>query len=116
MSKTITIPLEKHEDVEDYAKTDRNVVQVRVGVRGQWYSSADCIVDLSLSREAMIGLATTLLRAAHRPAAETAFVELLPSVPGHATLAFGVYMHPESCRLNIGERDFGELERLLQRP
>jgi hypothetical protein len=114
MSKTITIPLEKQETIEDYAKTDRNVAQVRVGIRGQWHASSDCIVDLSLSREAMIGLATALLRAAHRPPSETAFVELHPSGPGHAVLTFGVYVHPESCRLNIGERDFGELERLFQ--
>ncbi len=113
MSYTITIPLEACETVEDYAKADRNVMQVRVGVRGQWHSSPDCIVDLSLSREAMIGLATALLRAAHRPSGQAAFAEMRPSERGNAVLAFGVYLHPQSCRLNIGERDLGELENLL---
>ena len=95
-------------------QTERNVVQVRVGVRGQWYSSPDCIVDLALSREAMLGLATALLHAAHQPAGNTAFVEMCPSESEHATLAFGVYLHPESCRLNLREQDFGELEALFQ--
>ena len=94
--------------------TERNIVQMRVGVRGQWHSSPDCIVDLSLSREAMIGLATALLHAANQPTGNTAFVEMLPSTPKHARFAFGVYLHPESCRLNIREQDFGELEGLFQ--
>lgn len=111
MSKTINISLEEQ---EDDAETDRNIVQIGVGVCGEWHSSPDCMVHLSLSREAMIGLATALLRAAHQPPGNPAFVEMLPSEPGCAVERFGVFMHPKSCRLNICEHDFGALEDLLQ--
>ncbi len=114
MSNNITIALDDQDSSETYSESERNSLQLRVGVGGQWYSSRDSIVDLSLSREAIIGLATALLRAAHQPIGNPAFVELHPSTPTHSTLAFGVYLHPKSCRRNIREQDFGVLERLLQ--
>jgi hypothetical protein len=115
MSETITISLEEQEGIEDYARTDRNIVQarVRVGADGEWHSSPGCIVDLSLSREAMIGLATAPLRAAHQHPDSVNFVEMLPSEAGHAVERFGVFMHPKSCRLHLRQQDFGELDALL---
>src|SRR6478735_969628 len=107
MSKTISISLEEHEGIEDYAENDRNIAQVRVGSHGEWHSSPDWIVDLSLSREGMIGLATALLRAAHQPSDRLTFVEMLPSEAKFAVERFGVFMHPESCRLNLRQQDFG---------
>ena len=116
MSKTISISLEEQDGIEGYSETDRNILQVRVriGANGEWHSGSECMVDLSLSREAMIGLATALLRAAHQPASDPAFVEMLPIQPKCAVERFGVFLHPKSCRLNICERDFGSLDGLLQ--
>ena len=113
MSESVTIPLQQKAQLEAFAERERNIVQVEVSVQGVWHRSADCIVSVSLSRDAMIGLATALLRAAHAPADQSMFVELLPSAPHAATLAAGVFMHPESCRLNLAESDFGDLAHVL---
>lgn len=114
MSKTVNISLEEHQCIEDSSETDRNIVQVQVGSHGVWHSSPDWIVDLSLSREAMIGLATELLRAAQQSPDAMAFVEMLPSEAECAVERFGVYMHPKSCRLNLRQQDFGVLETLIR--
>ena len=112
MNEVVHIPLHPTGDVEDFADRERNILQAQVGIGGEWHTS-DCIISLALSREAMIALATELLRAAHRPGDAPFIEEILPSVPYSATLTMGVYMHPKSCRLNILEEDFGALGTLL---
>jgi hypothetical protein len=113
MSENITIPLKPDSAVEPFAERERNLLQVQVGIGGVWHCSPDCIVSISLSREAMIGLATALLRAAHAPPEKSMLTELLPSELGFASLAAGVYMHPQSCRLNLLESDLGDLAHVL---
>ena len=113
MSTTIAVPLEPKGEIEDFNADDRNVAFVSVQADGRQIASSDCIVDLRLSREAMIGLATELLRAAHR-SPEKVFAELLPSQPGFSAERFGIYLHPESCRLHIGEADFGKIDKALK--
>lgn len=91
---------------EEYEEMDDNVMQVTLSG-----SPENPIVDLLMSRNAMIGLGTHLLRQAYGNA-ET-FVELHPSDTSLATTSLGVYLHPKSCRLNVGHFEFGALEDLL---
>ncbi|WP_147263525.1 hypothetical protein [Roseimicrobium gellanilyticum] len=120
MSETITftIPLEEPDECEDYAEQCRNIVQVQVSEKtnGMWRrvpNASNHMVNLILSREGTIGLATALLRTAHQPTPSPIFLEMLPSSPGHAVERFGVFMHPDSCRLNIGLHDFGDIHTTL---
>jgi len=114
MKQNITIPLEEPEGLEDYSAKDHNIMQIRVGAHGEWHSSPEWIVDLSLSRDAMIGLATALLRAAHDNSNQSTFVEMRPAEIDCAVERFGVFVHPKSCRLNLLQREFGDIETVLR--
>ena len=113
--KTITIQLDrKHGEMEEFERNDKNLLQVRVRVPSVGMICDDAyLVELSLSRDAMLGLGTELVRAAHRENNETSFWHLRPSEQGFATRILGVYLHPSSCQLIIAEVEHGTLESLL---
>lgn len=113
--KNLIIDLNPRGDnAEDYAENDRNVVQVRVQLpTGEMVSTPNYRVEISLSRDAMIGLATHLLRAAHRPEGQFFFQHLRPCDSNLASQILGVFMHPKSCELLVAEVDLGTLEDAL---
>ena len=114
--KTVTIRLERQrKELEDFERDDKNVAQVRIRIPscGEMITDRSYLVELSLSRHAMLGLGTELIRAAHAGENETVFWHLRPSEPTLASQAFGVYLHPSSCQLIIAEVEHGTLESLL---
>jgi hypothetical protein len=99
---------------DDYSKHDKNLIRVRVQLlTGEMVCSPDYRVEVCLSRDGMIGLATELLRAAHNPAGGFLFRRLRPSDPSLASEVLGVFMHPRSCELIVMEADLGTLENAL---
>ena len=74
-------------------------------------------VNITLSKDAMVGLALNLLREAYNPdpsSNQLRMWELFPALPGGATEVLGVSMHPQSCELKIFEGDDGPLQDLLR--
>jgi hypothetical protein len=70
-------------------------------------------VELRLSREAMLGLGTELIRAAHRQSAEPGFWHLSPAEPSFSSQMLGLYLTPDSCELLVAEDDLGSLDEAL---
>jgi hypothetical protein len=114
MSKKIEIELDPPEgELEEYEESDQNLALVQVVRSGEVMDPEDCIVQLTLSHDAMIGLGKELLRAAYK---ERGFHhELFPSKKSHCATALGIYLHPDSCRLNIGDAGLGTVEEALER-
>ncbi len=101
------IPIDPPEDqIESYEIDDQNMALVRVDGL-----STGPIVTLQLSRDAMLGLATELIRSAHRNDGLSS--ELSPAVKGLASQCLGIYLHPQSCRLNIQRVEMGTVEAAL---
>lgn len=113
--KTVTIRLDrKRGEPEEFERNDKNLIQVSVRVPSAGMVCNDAyLVELSLSRDAMLGLGTELIRAAYRQIDQTGFWHFRPSEPQFATKMLGVYLHPNSCQLIIAEVDHGTLESLL---
>jgi hypothetical protein len=114
MTRTITIPIEASSRPEPFERADRNVIQVRVQLPdGTIISTANCIVEFNLSHDAMVGLGTELLRAAHGGDTRPGW-ELFPADRGLASQCLGVFLHPNSCRLNVWQVELGPLEKALE--
>ena len=107
------------DDLKEYENSGKNYLQVEVRLPdGPTVKDTRYCVNVTLSRDAMIGLALNLLKEAYNPDTSTNQLrmwELFPSVPGSATEVLGVYMHPESCELKIFEGDDGPLKELLKK-
>lgn len=113
MSRKIKIEIEPPEgELRDYEEEDKNLALVQVTRSGETVDSKDCIVELTLSRDAMIGLGKELLRAAYQ--GKEFHHELWPVEKSHAATALGIYLHPDSCRLNIGRAELGTVEEAME--
>jgi hypothetical protein len=114
MNRSVTIDLIPDGDVEAFNEQERNLAHVCVSIDGEATDSSRTIVTMSLSREGMIGLATELLRAAHRPAWSSTITELCPSRQGFICERYGIVLHPLSCRLNLIEHDMGTISEAIE--
>jgi hypothetical protein len=113
----IRIALEKQAgSVQAYEEADSNLARVTaILASGETIPSATSRVVLALSRDAMVGLGTELLRAAHVDP------ELEPGKHWHidpirrdaATQCMGLYLHPSSCELIIQHEDLGTIENAM---
>ena len=111
MAREITISLDKTTDaVEEYEKDDRNLARVSVYFPdGRAIGSLSHRVVLELSRDAMMGLATELVRVAHgkmKPDGGEHW-HIDPVTADKATECMGLYLHPSSCELIITHRELG---------
>jgi hypothetical protein len=114
MNSKITVSLIPDGDVEAFNEGERNLAQVRVCLDGKSTDPSKTIVTLMLSREGMIGLATELLRAVNRTSRASSFSELMPSQAGCMTEDYGVFLHPNSCRLNLMEVSMGSIAEAIK--
>ena len=101
-------------EVEGFSRNDKNILKVRVQLpTGEIITSPHYRVELTLSRDGMVGLGTELLRAAYRSKEHYLFWHISPSIPSLASQKLGVFMHPDSCELMVTEEDLGTLEEAL---
>ena len=96
-----------------YETSDQNVMLVRARNKsGEINGGNQCLVEISLSRDAMLGLGTELIRSALRPGEK--MLEVFPVDRNLASQWLGTYLHPDSCRLIIFlHEEFGTVESLL---
>jgi hypothetical protein len=111
----VTIDLIPPEDtLESYEIKDENVVQLRVHLNGETIVNPKCRVEIRLSRDAMLGLGISLIRAGYKQTEENDnFWHLRPSERGLAVKTLGIYLHPDSCELLVTEINHGTLESLI---
>jgi hypothetical protein len=101
---------ENHEDVEPYAEEGRNVMRATV-LKG---SNGKDRIMLELSRDAMLGLGTALIRWAHEESRSGAHAHLHPVDRELISQYMGVFMAPDSCEvIFIPHVEMGVIEDLL---
>lgn len=113
--KVININITPPDDqLEAFEERDQNIVNVRIQTPGgEMISGPGYRVELTLTRDAMMGLGTELIRAAHHNHVENRIFHLRPADSELASRILGVYLHPSSCELILAGVSFPPLEQLL---
>ncbi len=113
---SVTIDLTKDpKGLEDYASRDCNIGKASVTLPGgRTLEGDEAMIQLELSKDAMKGLAVSLLRWAHELEGDKFGAwELNPIQPDLVSSYLGVYWHPRSCRIVVSRTEFGTAEDLL---
>lgn len=114
--KNFIVDLDPPDDrVEQYEEKDANVLMVRVQLpTGEMVGGSNYRVEITLSKDAMIGLGTALIRSACLADDETnLFWHLHPSIPELISQQLGVFLHPKSCELLMSENDFESVHKIV---
>lgn len=113
MKKSIEILLERADRKEIFEDNDENIARVRVfapdGDNAKVFSSEEYHVILEMSKDAMIGFATELLRMAYDDD-EDSFKELMPSYPTFVSQHMGIILKSDSCRLSVSKQYLGKIK------
>ncbi|MDD9952663.1 MAG: hypothetical protein OXT67_13975 [Zetaproteobacteria bacterium] len=104
------------DDLEPFQANENNIGQVRVQLpSGEMISGGDYRVELCLTRDAMIGLGTELIRNALNNKDSWDLAEhARPSTKDLPLEVMGMFLHPKSCELIFSGRKFQTLEEELQ--
>lgn len=115
MSKTFEIPLQPSDaDKALYRDADENVIRVRVQLPdGRLLASGDHVVELALSRDAMLALGSELIRGALLGSGTAGSWEIRPLSANYASEVLGVYSHPQGCTLVINKQPLGKVAQML---
>lgn len=114
MENKYVVNLERNEKSEIYEENDNNVLKVRVILPNkEIVSNQSYIVELSLSRNAKLGLGTELIREALNEPYENTFSEIEPITKTNICMSKGIYLHPESCKLLVASYEHETVEELL---
>ena len=111
------VPLHPTEqDKELYRAADENVIRIEVQLpTGQMLETRDCRVVVSMTKDAMLGFGTSLIRAALDESQERGCWEFENAEQDSAIEQLGVYLHPSSCKLVLNLTSLGKLQNLLDR-
>jgi hypothetical protein len=100
---------------EAFRARDENVIGVAVQPpHGDVSQSSDYRVVISLSRDAMLGLGSSMIRAAMLGEASQRVWEFENATPDHSAEVLGVYLHPRSARLVVSMVQGVALHELLK--
>jgi len=115
MPNNIEIEINPSDEVEEFEEQDRNVAKVQVRLpSGDIVGSEEYTVVITLSRNAMLGIGKELIRSAYKDEDRTPHNwHLRPTDPSLPTQILGVFLHPDSCELIVGEQEMGTLENIL---
>ncbi len=103
------------QDKELYRAADQNIIRVEVQLAsGEMLETRNCRVVVSMTKDAMLGLGSSLIRAALNQTQERGSWEFENAEPDSATEQLGVYLHPSSCRLVMNLTSLGKLAELLR--
>lgn len=110
----ITIPRE-YGHIEDYASADDNIARFTVfDKQGNDISDQVMYITIFLSKNAMLGLGTELIRLAHN-FEEDKEVHIIPtSKEKGAQQSMGIFLTPESCELIIKCESFEPIDTILE--
>jgi hypothetical protein len=113
MKKSIEISLDQTDREELFELNDENIARVRVfapdGDKVSVFSGEEYHVILEMSKDAMIGFATELLRTAH-DGDEDSFKELMPSYSTFVSQHMGIILKSDSCRLSVSKQYLGKIK------
>lgn len=100
---------------DDFTTRDSNIAKAWVSTRdGERLEGDDAVIQLELSRDAMIGLGVSLIRWAHELTNDRfSAQELHPIEKGAIYSYLGVSLHPGSCKVVVSRHEFGTVEALV---
>ncbi|MEK7722873.1 MAG: hypothetical protein AAB336_00855 [Acidobacteriota bacterium] len=111
--RILKILLDNPENEEIFEVNDENIAKVRVfvpdGDKPKELLGEQCHVILEMSKDAMVGFATELLRMAYNDE-EDSFKELTPSYSTFVSQYMGIILKSDSCRLSISKQDLGKVK------
>lgn len=111
--RKIEISLERTDKEEIFEVNDENLARVTVtvpdGNKAKVLSGYEHHIILEMSKDAMIGFATELLRMAYEED-EDSFKELTPSDSTFVSQCLGIVLKPDSCRLSVSKQDLGNIK------
>lgn len=101
--------------IEDFEKNDSNVASLEVFDQcGSGVSGQVRYITMFLSKNAMLGLGTELIRLAHN-FEEGKEIHIIPaSLEKGAQESMGVFLTPDSCELIIKCKSFGTVDEVLE--
>lgn len=108
------IKLGNTSDEEEFELAGDNIAQIDVMDKNGNNITKDCRVQLTLSRNAMLGLGTELIRLAHKFSDGRHFHIDPISQEGEAVQSLGIMLHPESCELIMGCGDFKSFDKYIK--
>lgn len=114
LAKNYTISLERSVDgLEVYEERDQNIARVRVQLpTGEVVADPRYRVELTLSKDAMLGLGTELIRLAVEGGDIKGVYHVHPIERDFASAVLGIFIVPESCELLVAHDDFGTIEEI----
>lgn len=116
MKNQFIVPLNPtNQDKELYRAADENVMRVEVRLSsGEVIDNANCQVVISMTKDALLGLGSSLIRAANNASQERGCWEFENAKLDSATEQLGVYLHPSSCKVIINLTHLGKLAQILK--
>jgi hypothetical protein len=100
--------------IEPYEENDQNILQLRVQLpSGEVVTDPRYRVELALSKDAMLGLGTALIRLACNENSDEGVFHAHPIEKGFASQVLGFYLAPNSCELIVAQKEFGTVEEIL---
>ncbi|KQL27364.1 hypothetical protein [Psychrobacillus sp. FJAT-21963] len=101
------ISLENDPDKEEaFEMTGDNIALVHVMDNSGNDITQNCRVQITLSKNALLGLGTELIRLAHDEYKNGRHFHLDPIEKEYVVQSMGIMLHPESCELILGCGDF----------
>jgi hypothetical protein len=109
------VPLNPTEENKSlYRAADENIIRVEIQLpSGELVKSSEHIVVISLSKDAMLGLGSSLIRAALKTNENRGCWEFERVKPDSAIEQLGVYLHPLSSKLILNLTPLGKCSDLL---
>lgn len=111
--KSIKITLEQTGEDEVFEVNDENIARVSItvpdGDKAKVLFGEKYHVILEMSKDAMIGFATELLRMAYEDD-EDSFKELTVSDSTFVSQCMGIILKSDSCRLSVSKQDLGKIK------
>ncbi|MEW9674342.1 hypothetical protein [Ammoniphilus sp. 3BR4] len=90
---------------EAFEITGNNIAEVNVIDKNGNDITQNCRVQITLSKNALLGLGTELIRLAHEYKDGKHF-HIEPISKGYVVQSMGIMLHPESCELIVGCGDY----------
>lgn len=102
------------DEEEEFELAGDNIAQIDVMDKNGNNITKDCRVQITLSKNAMLGLGTELIRLAHKFSDGKHFHIDTISQDSDAVQTLGIMLHPESCELIVGCGEFKSFGEYLK--
>jgi hypothetical protein len=101
------------DEEEEFETAGDNIAQIDVMDKNGNDITKDCRVQVTLSKNALLGLGTELIRLAHKFSDGKHF-HIDPISKESVVQSLGIMLHPESCELIVGCGEFKSFDKYIK--